>query len=148
MKRIIARVFGGKAGAGRSEHSAVSSQLTHRDIENYYFKVISECLRRLLVDPDSIEIGVRRSGTGPNGLTSFSGYVRILRWDPVLSPVLLQNAPVIDARVRKVAAASVILEHTHFGGLWFQATSTTLGAPKTLVGVPAELVVQPTPASG
>jgi hypothetical protein len=62
--------------------------------------------------------------------------------------VLLQNMPVIDGRIRKVAAASVILEHTHFSGVWFQATSATLGAPKALVGIPAELIHQPVPSAG
>src|SRR6185369_11871940 len=108
-------------------------------IENYYLKIIAECLRRMLVPADAIEIGVRRSGTGPTGLTSFAGYVRILKWDAVLTPVLLQNMPVIDARIRKVVDASVILEHTHFAGLWFQATTATEGAPRQLLGMPAEL---------
>lgn len=143
MKRIINRVLGRRADDPPPPPlSAVSSQLTNSDIENYYLKIIAECLRRLLVPADSIEIGVRRSGTGPTGLTAFAGYVRILRWDPLLMPVLLQNAPVIDARIRKVVDASVILEHTHFAGIWFQATSGTLGAPKTLVGLPAEIIAQ------
>lgn len=143
MKRIIDRVLGRRADYPPPPPlSAVSSQLTNSDIENYYLKIIAECLRRLLVPADSIEIGVRRSGTGPTGLTAFAGYVRILRWDPLLTPVLLQNAPVIDARIRKVVDASVILEHTHFAGIWFQATSGTLGAPKALVGLPAEIIAQ------
>ncbi|MBC5763121.1 hypothetical protein [Ramlibacter albus] len=138
MKAMIGRLFARReAGSG----AANSSQLTNSDIESYYLKVIAECLRRMLVPAESIEIDVRRSGTGPTGLTAFAGYVRIVRWDPVLTPVLLQNMPVIDARIRKVAAASVILEHTHFAGIWFQATSSTVGAPKTLLGVPAEIVV-------
>jgi hypothetical protein len=69
--------------------------------------------------------------------------VRILKWDPVLTPVLLQNMPVIDARIRKVVDASIILEGTHFAGIWFQAAANTEGAPKTLLGIPAELVHQP-----
>jgi hypothetical protein len=143
LKKIINRVLGRASEFPPSPPaSVVSSQLTHSDIENYYLKIIAECLRRLLVPADSIEIGVKRSGTGPTGLTAFAGYVRILRWDPLLTPVLLQNAPVIDARIRKVVAASVILEHTHFSGIWFQATSSTLGAPKALVGLPAEIVSQ------
>ena len=143
MKKIIRRVLGrGPDDAPPPPLSVVSSQLTNSDIENYYLKIIAECLRRLLVPADSIEIGVKRSGTGPTGLTAFAGYVRILRWDPLLTPVLLQNAPVIDGRIRKVVAASVILEHTHFAGIWFQATSSTLGAPKALVGLPAEIVSQ------
>ena len=143
MKKIIRRVLGrGPDDAPPPPLSAVSSQLTNSDIENYYLKIIAECLRRLLVPADSIEIGVKRSGTGPTGLTAFAGYVRILRWDPLLTPVLLQNTPVIDGRIRKVVAASVILEHTHFAGIWFQATSSTLGAPKALVGLPAEIVSQ------
>ena len=77
------------------------------------------------------------------GLAAYAGYVRLLRWDPVLTPVILQNLPVIDARIRKVVDASVILEHTHFVGLWFQATSGVPGAPQSLVGMPAELVRQP-----
>ena len=86
---------------------------------------------------------VRRAGVGPTGLTGFAGYVRILRWDPVMTPVLLQNLPVIDARIRKVVDASVILEHTHFAGLWFQATAHAENVPQALVGMPAELVHQP-----
>jgi hypothetical protein len=82
-------------------------------------------------------------GTSPEGLASYAAYVRLLRWDPVLAPVLLQNMPVIDGRLRRMVAASVILEHTHFSGVWFQATAATPGAPQALVGMPAELVRQP-----
>jgi hypothetical protein len=145
MKAIIDRVFskGGKPARTPPVHSAVSSELTHGDIENYYLRVIVDCLRRMLVPVESIEVGVKRSGISASGLTSFAGYIRILKWDPVLTPVLLQNMPVIDARIRKVVAASVILEHTHFAGLWFQATDHTTGAPTVLTGMPAELVHQP-----
>ncbi len=69
--------------------------------------------------------------------------MHIVRWDPVVTPVLLQNMPVVDARVRQLADASIILEHTHFVGLWFQATSYTEGAPTSLTGIPAELIHQP-----
>jgi len=142
MKRIIGRVLARRDGQPAKPQSALSSELTNSDIENYYLRIIVDLMRRMLVPADSVEIGVRRSGTGPNGLTSFAGYVRILRWEPIM-PVLLQNLPVIDGRIRKVVAASVILEHTHFAGIWFQAASTTEGAPQMLVGMPAELVRQP-----
>lgn len=144
MKAIISRVFSKKEARGPapSVHSAVSSELTNSDIENYYLRIISDCLRRMLVPAASIEIDVKRAGVGPSGLTSFAGYVRLLRWDPVLTPVLLQNMPVIDTRIRKVVDASLILEHTHFAGVWFQATGRTEGAPTALVGMPSELVHQ------
>ena len=145
MKAIIDRVFSRKDDADNrpAAHSAVSSELSVSDIENYYLRIISDCLRRLLVPPESIELGVKRAGTGPGGLTAYAGYVRVLKWDAVLTPVLLQNLPVLDARIRKAVGASVILKHTHFSGLWFKATSSTEGAPTVLVGLPAELVHQP-----
>jgi hypothetical protein len=142
MKKIIEKVFS-KSQPGSDPQASVSSELNSRDIENYYLRVIVDCLKRMLVPADAVEVGIRRNGTGPDGLSAYAAYVRLLRWDPVLTPVLLQNMPVIDARIRKVVAASVILEHTHFLGLWFQATSSTPGAPKALVGMPAELVHQP-----
>jgi hypothetical protein len=145
MKTIINRVFTRKEEpqpqAALPSH--VSSELTTGDLENYYLRIIVDALRRLLVPPDSMEVGVKRAGVGPSGLTAFAGYVRILKWDSVVTPVLLQNMPVIDARVRKMVEASVILEHTHFAGLWFQATASAEGAPKALLGVPAELIRQP-----
>jgi hypothetical protein len=147
MKSIIRRMFSGKEHRPAGQPvSAVSSELTSGDIENYYLRVIIDGLKRMLVPVDAVEVGVKRSGIGPTGLAAYAGYVRLLRWDPVLTPVLLQNLPVIDARIRKVVAASVILEHTHFTGLWFQATSATPGAPEALVGMPAELVRQPSPS--
>jgi hypothetical protein len=145
MKTIIQRVFAKKDEPPPRPpvHSAVSSELTTGDIENYYLRIIVDCLRRMLVPPEAIEVGVKRAGVGPSGLSAFAGYVRLLKWDAALTPVLLQNMPVIDARIRKVVNASVILEHTHFAGLWFQATSSTEGAPKALMGLPAELIHQP-----
>lgn len=144
MKTMISRVFSRKEEPPRKPSpSAVSSELSHSDIENYYLRIIVDCLRRMLVPVDSIEVGVKRSGAGPGALPAFAGYVRILKWDPVVTPVLLQNMSVIDARIRKVADASVILEHTHFTGLWFQATSSTEGSPKALLGLPCELIHQP-----
>jgi hypothetical protein len=148
MKAIIQRVFARKEVRGHAREapapiSVVSSELTTGDIENYYFRIISDGLRRMLVPADTIEVKVRRAGKSPAGLIAFAGYVRILKWDPALTPVLLQNMPVVDARIRKVADASVILEGTHFAGLWFQATCAVEGAPKALLGMPCELVHQP-----
>ena len=144
MKSIFDRVFAKKDQRPQVPpvHSGMSSELTTGDIEAYYLRIITECVRRLLVQPDAVEIGVQRAGTAPGGLTAFAGYVRILRWDSVMTPVLLQNMPVIDARIRRVVAASVILEHTHFAGVWFQADAQTEGAPDTLVGMPSALVHQ------
>jgi hypothetical protein len=148
MKKMISRVFSKReqppvAHGHPPAASVVSSELSNSDIENYYLRVIVDCLRRMLVPPDAIEVGVRRSGTGPTGLIAFAGYVRILKWDPVVTPVLLQNMPVIDGRIRKVVRASVLLEGTHFAGLWFQATAATVGSPQVLFGLPAELVHTP-----
>lgn len=155
MKSIIQRVLSRKPEpAGplpQHPDPPISSELTTGDIESYYLKVIVDCLRRLLVPVDSVEVGVKRSGTGPGGVIAFAGYVRIKRWDSVLTPVLLQNMPVVDARIRKVITASVILEGTHFAGVWYQATSAIKDAPKELMGMPAELVHQPggtPPAAG
>ncbi|MBI5278530.1 MAG: hypothetical protein HY854_18975 [Burkholderiales bacterium] len=137
MKSLIGRMF--RRRERPAQPSVVSSEMTSSDIENYYLRIIVDGLKRMLVPSDAVEVGVKRSGTGPSGLAAYAGYVRLLRWDPVLTPVLLQNMPVIDARIRRVVHASVILEHTHFSGLWFQATDATPGAPKNLVGMPAEL---------
>lgn len=155
MRAMINRVFSRKEERQPQREplpavpSAVSSELTTSDIEDYYLRVIVDCMRRMLVPADAIEVGVKRSGTGPTGLIAFAGYVRILKWDPLVTPVLLQNMPVIDGRIRKVVRASVILEGTHFAGLWFQATAATQGSPKALQGLPAELVHTPgkTPAT-
>jgi hypothetical protein len=140
---IIDRVFSRRAAAPPPA-SVLSSELTHPDVEKYYARMISDMLRRVMVQAGSVDIRVRRSGAGPDGMPSFAGFVRILRWDPIM-PVLLQNIAVIDGRIRKIVEASVILERTHFDGLWFQATSATEGAPQALVGLPAELVRQPSP---
>ena len=144
MKRIIDRVFPRKdAPSASPQHASVSSELTVGDIEAYYVGIVADVFRRMLVSSDSIEVGVKRLAATRNGRASFAGWVRILRWDPVLMPVLLQNLPVIEGQVRKVIAASVILEQTHFAGLWVQASSHIEGAPNQLVGMPAELVRQP-----
>ena len=148
MKAIIQRVFSRReapvhAPDAPAPNLAVTSELTTGDIENYYLRIIIDGLRRMLVQADSIEVKVKRAGKSPAGLLAFAGYVRILKWDPALTPVLLQNMPVLDARIRKLADASVILEGTHFAGLWFQATSAVEGSPKALLGMPCELVHQP-----
>lgn len=149
MKPIFERVLFPKrrTARARGSSSSVSSTLTTRDIETYYLRVTGNCLKRMLVKEEDVQIGVKRTGTAPSGLTSFSVYVRVLRWDPVVTPVVLQNLPVIDARIRKVVSASVLLEHTQFDGLWFQASSSTLGSPTSLLGLPAELKYQSRPGS-
>lgn len=145
MKAVLKRLFSAAqpAAPAAATHSALSSELGASDIENYYLRIIRDCLVRMLVPADTIRVDVWRSGVSPAGVQVFAGYVRILKWDPVLTPVLLQNMPVIDGRVRKVARASVLLEGTAFAGLWFQATSATENAPTTLLGVPAEIIHQP-----
>lgn len=145
---IIGRVFARKASRAQrpAQPSGFSSEMSPSDIEKYYVRIISDCLRRLLVQAGMVELVVRCTGAAPSGLSTYAGYVRILRWDAALTPVLLQNLPVLDARIRKVVAASVILEHTRFDGLWFQATAAAEGAPQALLGMPASLVVQRRPA--
>ena len=146
MRSIINRVFSrfdDDSWHSSAFGSTISSEFTDRDIENYLVRIIVDCLGRMLVPPSDVEVTVRRSGVSPAGLNSYSGRVRILKWNPVLTPVLLQNIPVIDANIRKVVQASVILEHTDFSGLWFQASSSTEGSPKALLGVPCELIHQP-----
>lgn len=145
MMGIISRVFSmtGRVGHSRAPTSTVSSEFTDRDIEKYYHSIISDSLKRMLVPAEDVEVIVRRARVNRYGLSSFAAYVRILRWHPVTSPVLLQNIPVIDARIRRVIEASVILEQTHFSGLWFQVSSNAEGCPTSLLGLPCELVHQP-----
>ena len=147
MKPIIERVLfrSGRKDPRPAAASSVSSALTTRDIENYYFRVVFKCLRRMLVREEDVDVAIRRAGVGPSGLAAFAGYVQILRWDPLVTPVLLQNLPVIDAHVRRVVSASVLLEHTEFAGLWFQATSSTAGSPTSLLAMPMELKYRPGP---
>jgi hypothetical protein len=142
MKAIINRVFSriGEPTPAHGGHSTLSSELSSIDLEHYYLSVISDCLRRMLLPLGSFDVCVRRSGRAANGLSSFAGYVRILKWDAVCTPILLQNMPVIDGRVRKLVKASVLLEGTHFAGLWFQAGSEIEGSPTSLLGLPCELV--------
>ncbi|MGE4243870.1 hypothetical protein [Ramlibacter sp.] len=148
MTQLWSRIFGTRPPAPTDAGPQVSSQLTNSDIEAYYHQLIEGCFRRLLVPEDSIAIEVKRYGTSPQGLTGFAGFVRVIRWDAALTPVLLQNAPVIDGRIRKAVAASVILRHTHFSGLWFQALSGTPGAPTSLSGVAAKLMQQSAAGNG
>jgi hypothetical protein len=145
MKSMISRVFSKRPEQQRSRSLSqpVSSELSSGDIESYYLRIIHDCLRRMLVPADSIEVGVKRARPGESGLPTFAGFVRILKWDPVVTPVLLQNMPVIDGRIRKLANASLILEHTEFAGLWFQASSNSEGSPTALLGMPLELIHQP-----
>ncbi|GEM_PF-2444046 len=145
MMGIISRVLS-RTGIGpqpRLGNSTLSSEFTDRDIENYYFRIITDCLKRMLVPAEDMEVIVRRARVDRYGLSTFSAYVRILKWNPVVTPVLLQNMPVVDARVRRMIEASVILEQTHFSGLWFQVASNAEGSPTSLLGVPLELIHQP-----
>jgi hypothetical protein len=145
MKSMISRVFSKRHEQQSSPPASLpmSSELSTGDIESYYRRIILDCLRRMLVPVDTIEVGVSRVRAGESGMPTFAGYVRILKWDQVLTPVLLQNMPVIDARIRKLANASLILEHTDFAGLWFQASSSSEGSPTSLLGMPLELIHQP-----
>ena len=144
MRKLIHRLLSGAmARASASwDDGPESSGLMQLDIEHYYLRVINEAMRRMMVPDDSFEVGVRPVGAGPGGLDAFAGYIRIVRWDALATPVLLQNMPIIDQRVRKVVNASVLLEHTHFAGLWFQAGSAAHGSPTALLGFPVEVVHQ------
>lgn len=141
ISRVLSRT--GIAPHPRLGNSTVSSEFTNRDIENYYFRIIRDCLKRMLVTDEDMEVIIRRARADRYGLSTFSAYVRILKWHPMVTPVLLQNMPVIDARIRRLIKASVILEQTHFAGLWFQVSSNAEGTPTSLLGLPFELVHQP-----
>lgn len=97
----------------------------------------------MLVPAEDMEVIIRRARVDRYGLSTFSAYVRILKWHPVVTPVLLQNMPVVDARIRRLIKASVILEQTHFSGLWFQVSGNAEGIPTSLLGLPLELIHQP-----
>src|SRR3569832_1711797 len=103
MKSIIKRLFWAAepTPAREAAHSAMSSELGTSDIESYFLSLIRDCLGRMLVSPDTIRVDVWRSGANARGQPMFAGYVRILKWDPVLTPVLLQTIPVIAGRVRR-----------------------------------------------
>jgi hypothetical protein len=149
--QLLGRMFARQHSAApqwSANSQSVSSEMSASDIEDYYLRIISESLRRLLVPAEGVDVRIKRSGRDARGRLGYAGCVRITRWDPLVTPVLLQNMPVIDARVRKLAQTSIILQQTHFAGLWFQATSTTEGAPESLMGLPAELVHQPGWAGG
>src|SRR3569623_1485917 len=70
-KTIINRVFERKDEPHGTAvpHSNLSSELSTSDIENYYLRIIVDGLRRMLVPFDNIEVGVKRTGVGPSGLT-------------------------------------------------------------------------------
>jgi hypothetical protein len=139
---IISRMLS-MAGLAASDNSTLSSEFTDHDIERYYFSLITDCLKRLLVAPEDMEVIVKRARVDRYGLSTYTAYVRILKWHPLVTPVLLQNMPIIDARVRRLVETSIILEQTHFAGLWFQSPSTAAGSPTSLMGLPLQLVHQP-----
>jgi hypothetical protein len=141
IRRVLSRT--GIAPHPSLGNSTVSSEFTNRDIENYYFLIITDCLKRMLVPAEDMEVIIRRARVDRYGLSTFSAYVRILKWHPLVTPVLLQNMPVVDARIRRLIKASVILEQTHFSGLWFQVSSNAEGTPTSLLGLPFELIHQP-----
>jgi hypothetical protein len=90
-----------------------------------------------------MEVIVKRGRVDRYGLRTYTACVRILKWHPLVTPVLLQNMPVIDARVRRLVETSFFLEQNHFSGLWFQSPCTAAGSPTSLMGLPLELVLQP-----
>jgi hypothetical protein len=150
MKSMFSRVFSKKDARHQPvlpASSALTSELSTGDLENYYARIILDCLGRMMVPLGSIDVTVQRAerdpASGPDQLPAFAGFVRILKWDPLAMPVLLQNMPIIDGRIRKIASASVILEHTQFAGMWFQASSSTEGSPKALLGLPLEMTQRP-----
>ena len=147
MKRLIDWLLGRRREAEAAAPSAVSSELSYSDLESYYLRIVVDVLRRMLVPADAVQVNVSLEDASPDQLPTFAGYVKILRWEPIM-PVVLQNLPVIDRRVRRIVAASVILENTRFAGLWFQADSTVEGAPEALVGMPSELIRQAQQAGG
>ena len=145
MMGLIGRVLSRTARTWQAAgvNSTVSSECTDVDIEHYYYKLIRDSLERMLVAASDTEITVKRSGISPSGLASFCAHVRILRWHPITTPVLMQNIPVVDARIQRLVSASVILQQTHFAGLWFQASSNMEGSPKALLGLPFQLSHRP-----
>ena len=142
MRKLFRWLLPAWAERASAGDGTISSELTPPDIEHYYRHLIRDALQRMLLPESSFEVGIRPAGVGPGGLSAFAGYIRILRWDPLVTPVLLQNMPNIDRRVRGLVKASVLLEHTYYAGLWFQAESGAPGSPTALLGVPVELVRQ------
>lgn len=147
LRRVFSHRFPGRLFFGSHEPdpsrsaviSTLSSELTAADVENFYLRIVIDCLRRMLVPLETVEVGAKRTGTDTAGLSTYAVYLRLKRWDPATSPGLLQNLPALDARVRKVVQTSVILKRTSFGGLWLQAGSEIEGSPGAQPGAAAEL---------
>ena len=78
MNRIFERVFGSGDKFRRPPGaSSVSSELTHRDIQNYYIRVILDCLRRMLVP--LLAVGLMSAGLfemRKDAIASFQGRMK------------------------------------------------------------------------
>jgi hypothetical protein len=111
-----------------------SSDFHVEDIAAEYVGIIRKCFTALLVPLSHVEIDVRELGTTPEGRISYAAFVRMTRWDPQISPLVLVNSPVMERSIRKmVSRHAALASHSQFIGLWLRTPSQLEGAPSCAV---------------
>lgn len=108
--------------------------LVDEDLITYdWARLIERSLERLGIADDSVSVEMRVTGYLPKGLPCYSGFIKIVRWMPQVTPVLLLNLPLIDERIRKDIQALDQGRQAHFAGLWVHASAHMRDAPPSLM---------------
>lgn len=108
--------------------------LVDEDLITYdWARLIERSLERLGIADDSVSIEMRVTGYLPKGLPCYSGFIKIVRWMPQVTPVLLLNLPLIDERIRKDIQALDQGKQAHFAGLWVHASAHMRDAPPSFM---------------
>ena len=104
--------------------------LIDEDLITYdWARIIERGLVRLGMAEDSVAVEMRITGYLPKGLPCYSGFIKIVRWMPEVTPILLLNLPLIDERIRKDIQALDQHKQAHFAGLWIHASAHMRDAP-------------------
>lgn len=86
------------------------------------------CLTQQGVDHQQMRVTVRPVSTTISGREVYAGFVRIVRWTPMVRALMVQ-IPWVERRIERRLRQNGILQYSQFGGLWFRAPAQLAGDP-------------------
>lgn len=93
-----------------------------------YAKIVEAEMRRMGIPESLASVQVTQVALTPRGRGVYAAHIRLLEWQEGASVRLLLGLPLLERSVRKRMQAHWVLEMSHFGGLWLQATDQAQGA--------------------
>ncbi len=120
LRQGVIKKLGRKDDETMPTQDHIDSEMIPSSISEDYETLIMECFVIMGVANDQIRVSVRPVGVNPAGLDVYAGFVKVVRWDPLVIE-MLSRMPMIEKRIDRRVRQSNLLRYSGFSGLWFRS---------------------------